>query len=494
MQYYGIFRSTNDGATWASADSGLPMENILSLSAIGKTLFAGTYGYGVYRSTDEGASWSPVNVGLGGKWAESFAARQNASGDSDIFVGGEYGDIKMSNDDGTNWKSVHIGVGYTFVKSISSVGNTIFAGTNYGLYASNDEGVNWHDGGVSFSVNSTATEGGDVFVATDTGVFVSGDSGSTWLLIYSKTSASYLFSFGTEVLGVTPSGILKLTFDGSKWSSTYLGNSIPSPIDIVAVGNRLFAVTSSNGIFASIDGEASRNPIDSGLTHMNITSIAAVGSSLLEGSIFGGVHRSTNNGQYWSPADSGLFANQVYHLAVIGGDVFAYTGVESTSGSLPFFLYLSTDSGKTWRGEDPGFTTGYTVASLASVGNSLFAGTMRGGVWRCPLSEMITQVEQRNNTVPIGCALEQNYPNPFNPSTAISYRLSAVSQVSLKVYDVLDRKVATLVNGRESAGEHTVTLNASRLPSGVYFCRLSAEVLSGGAARYNKTIKLVVVK
>jgi flagellar hook assembly protein FlgD len=70
--------------------------------------------------------------------------------------------------------------------------------------------------------------------------------------------------------------------------------------------------------------------------------------------------------------------------------------------------------------------------------------------------------------------LHQNYPNPFNPTTAISYQLSAVSFVTLKVYDVLGREVVTLVDGIRNAGSHNAQWNASGLPSGMYVYRLRA--------------------
>ncbi len=70
--------------------------------------------------------------------------------------------------------------------------------------------------------------------------------------------------------------------------------------------------------------------------------------------------------------------------------------------------------------------------------------------------------------------LEQNYPNPFNPTTAISYQLSAVSHVTLKVYDVLGREVATLVNEKQNAGVYKIAFDGSKYSSGVYFYRIRA--------------------
>ena len=73
-----------------------------------------------------------------------------------------------------------------------------------------------------------------------------------------------------------------------------------------------------------------------------------------------------------------------------------------------------------------------------------------------------------------GYKLEQNYPNPFNPSTTISYQLSAVSFVTLKVFDVLGRDVATLVNNEKRAGNYKVMFDANSLASGIYYYTLRA--------------------
>jgi hypothetical protein len=74
--------------------------------------------------------------------------------------------------------------------------------------------------------------------------------------------------------------------------------------------------------------------------------------------------------------------------------------------------------------------------------------------------------------IPTAYSLEQNYPNPFNPSTTIKYQLPKGGFVTLKIFDILGREVATLVNENKVAGRFTVEFNASKLPSGVYIYNL----------------------
>ncbi len=82
--------------------------------------------------------------------------------------------------------------------------------------------------------------------------------------------------------------------------------------------------------------------------------------------------------------------------------------------------------------------------------------------------------EPTKGELPTTYSLSQNYPNPFNPSTTIKFAIPHSGNVSLVVYDILGRKVTTLVNGELNAGYHSINFNADNLASGVYFYRLKA--------------------
>jgi len=84
---------------------------------------------------------------------------------------------------------------------------------------------------------------------------------------------------------------------------------------------------------------------------------------------------------------------------------------------------------------------------------------------------------------PARFSLDQNYPNPFNPTTAIGFTLEKSGMTTLKVYDIVGREVATLVNGPRDAGvHHQARFDASRFASGIYFARLQ----SGGKTMLKK--------
>ncbi len=100
--------------------------------------------------------------------------------------------------------------------------------------------------------------------------------------------------------------------------------------------------------------------------------------------------------------------------------------------------------------------------------------------------------ENEPTEIPAQYSLRQNYPNPFNPSTSIEYTIPQAEHVTLKVFDVLGREVATLVDEYKQAGNYKAifnveTLRATSLPSGVYFYKLQA-------GSYHETKKLILMK
>jgi hypothetical protein len=99
---------------------------------------------------------------------------------------------------------------------------------------------------------------------------------------------------------------------------------------------------------------------------------------------------------------------------------------------------------------------------------------------------MATSVENLSTYLPALFNLDQNYPNPFNPSTNISFSIPTKSFVSLKVFDVIGREVATLMSQEKPVGTYNVSFDASKLPSGVYFYRLTA----GGFTQVKKMLMI----
>ncbi len=84
-------------------------------------------------------------------------------------------------------------------------------------------------------------------------------------------------------------------------------------------------------------------------------------------------------------------------------------------------------------------------------------------------------------------SLSQNYPNPFNPATTISYQIPQTELVTIKVYDVLGREVATLVNEEKTAGSYEVQFTGNGLTSGIYFYQLKVD-------NFVETKKMILLK
>jgi hypothetical protein len=183
--------------------------------------------------------------------------------------------------------------------------------------------------------------------------------------------------------------------------------------------------------------------------------------------------------QYYNGAANG--EDGISHMQLLqNGDILVCGTSEVTSGNLDFFLARYSQAGALLRtnfyngsgnGED-------AATSMVIMGNDV----VLCGISRVNSVEDVefvkfadvTGISQQNNQIAEGFSLSQNYPNPFNPSTKISFSIPKASFVKMAVYDVTGKEVEVLVNENISAGSFEVDFNASKLTSGVYFCKITA--------------------
>ncbi len=154
-------------------------------------------------------------------------------------------------------------------------------------------------------------------------------------------------------------------------------------------------------------------------------------------------------------------------------DTTGVRGPRKADGSLPDINFMYIKAGNTKL-----IDKGTLVNGVKFVGTAPDLGAFEYG--------MIDAIKDKDVTVK-SFNLDQNYPNPFNPSTVISYQLTTNSMTTLKVYDVLGKVVATLVNEMQPAGSHQALFNATNLPSGLYLYSLRS-------GSFSETKKMLFIK
>ena len=383
---------------------------------------------------------------------------------------------------------------------LASKDGDVFAGTaGSGIFISSDIGISWHsiDSGLTdTSIFQISVHGSSLFVGTPTGGgFMSTNNGVTWFamdsILTGKSVRAFAFHDSVIYVGTFKQGVFRSTDLGLSWAEKDSGltsHGIPILdvycffLDSTGSGAPNIIAGTEDGTFASTDEGNSWHPLNSGMEFSSVIDISllhdAFDSSLYFAATGSSVtYASTNHGATWISMGNGM--GTCTSFALSGSNLFA--------GSFFGGVYLFNDSSRNWQLADSGLPSSNAIYALNINSGYLFAGTANG-IWRRPLSEMITSADDDSRRIsPMKFSLDQNFPEPFNPSTQITYTLAKSTNVSLKIYDILGREIATMVNGKNQPGEHTITWNASNVPSGVYFYRLTA-------GDFVQTKKMVLMK
>jgi len=172
-----------------------------------------------------------------------------------------------------------------------------------------------------------------------------------------------------------------------------------------------------------------------------------------------------------------------------------WSGTDDASGVEAYTVYVSEDGGEFTVWQD---STSETSATFTGENGKSYAfyssafDNVGNAELRRDIADTQTRVELDTSTetasdIPTEFTLNQNYPNPFNPATSIQFGLPKTGFVSLQVFDMTGRRVATLVDENKTAGWHTVSFDASNLASGMYIYRLQS-------GDFVSTRKLILVK
>jgi hypothetical protein len=349
------------------------------------------------------------------------------------------------------------------VKALAFSGSVLVAGPGsgfYGVYRSTNVGTNWtlisppNNPVLSFLVDASFIFAG----VTSTGIYISSNYGASWSQVLNSYSVRSLTrSPNNFYAGCGASGVFKSTNYGINWSATSNNQTV---LSLYAWGTNVLAGTQQNGIYLSTDNGTTWTQT---IQYLSVNTFIAGNDQQIYAGTNVGVWKSTNYGYNWIQTSLG---NQIVNA-------FGVNGNSIIAGCNSNGVYVTHDGGITWIQRSEGIEN-RTVLSLCIFLNFMFAGTSQAGIWVRPVGQ-VTGIKPVSNEIPKQYNLNQNYPNPFNPSTKISFNLPKTSFVKMVVYDITGKEVETLVNEQLNAGSFEVDFNASKLSSGVYFYRITAE-------------------
>jgi hypothetical protein len=375
------------------------------------------------------------------------------------------------------WVQMSSGMGTNkMVWSLAVIGNNMFAGTdNYGIYLSTNGGYNWTQTSLNNqNINALAVSGNNIFAGTgDSGVYLSTNNGLNWIItaLNNKLIFSLAITGNNIFAGTYASGVYLSTNNGQNWTQTSLNNKIIYSLGIKE--NYIYAGTyENNGVYISTNNGGNWTQ---SMYSQSVYDFAFKDSNVFAGAGYG-VFKSTNNGTSWT--QTSLNNVNVTSFELSDSNIFA--------GTFYNGVYLTANNGANWVQKNQGLPVGITTGALLILNNYIYAGTNQS-VWRRPLSDILSGTNNISSLIPNAFSLKQNYPNPFNQLTVINYQIPINSHVTLEVYDLLSREVASLVNEILQPGIYETRFDGSRLASGIYFYKLTA-------GEFTETRRMVLMK
>ncbi len=365
----------------------------------------------------------------------------------------------------------------------NSNGN-IFAATEYtGLFKTTNNGNTWQSVNNGFTTPHilalNVNQDGHLFAGTfGSGcIYRSTNGGSTWVEINDGLEShwntySILTKENEEVIIGTSYGVFRSTNNGDDWYSLTSGSGLDYTYNSIAINDSGFIYAGGNGIIRSFDDGNNWNQILPGKA-VKMILINDLGYIFVGTIASGGLWRSTDDGLNWERKNNGFPNSDINITSLVSNrDGYIFAGTEING------VFVSTDNGEEWVQINEGLTNYMILSLMVKQDGYIFAGTNGSGVFRSTSST--TGVDESNQFI-YSFKLFQNYPNPFNPSTIIKFSIPSVETyrdasllITLKVFDILGKEVATLVNEEKPAGNYEVEFNASHLASGIYYYQLKA--------------------
>ncbi|MEI7812991.1 MAG: SdrD B-like domain-containing protein, partial [Ignavibacteria bacterium] len=358
----------------------------------------------------------------------------------------------------TKWDYVgNFSGGEIIWKIVTDNSGNLIAGTWGGkIYRSTDNGLSWTRINPSMSAayiwTIVTTETGKIFTGTEKGIFVTADNGATWNTagLEGKDVRALAYKSGELYAGTWGFGVFKSTDGGATWTEVFNGPGNLA-VHALTINSKfeIFAGSFDSGIYKSVDHGTQWTKVNMPFAHVWAME-CAVNDVIYAGTYGDGVYIS-NDGFNFQKANNGLTTTFIYAItANSDGRVFISSW---TNG-----VYATDNGGSSWNVLG---LKGFNVSSisLSSNAKTLYVGTSEGAIYKNQAD--VTAVDNGKTEIPATFELMQNFPNPFNPATSIKFSVPAAGRYALKVYDILGKEVAALVNGEVLAGKHTVSFDGA---------------------------------